>query len=215
MAQKRMLNPLKWAPVQGKGGGQHMTEVRQTQGNPRCPQRPPKLPNWGKHWRLPGKWCKNSKWICCIVQGKNWPRCPDWRLCSDGNCSAALQFHSIPTHFPSTLMLPRSWTSSIQPAAPEELCPHFWRQSEILLQFVGYLLDALRKFFPLILYLLQGQAHLLKHTCKGVGYSLFSLISNANQRKRIMTAFELLHKFGWFSFSTLIFSDFCTSEDCT
>lgn len=105
-------------------------------------------------------------------------------------------------------MLPQSWTNSIQPVAPEELCPHLWRQSEILLQFMGYLLDALRKFSSLILYLLQGQVHLLEHTCKGVGYSLFPLISNANQRKRIMTAFELLHTLGQFSFPILLFSVF-------
>lgn len=73
---------------------------------------------------------------------------------------------------------------------------------------MGYLLDALRKFSSLILYLLQGQAQLLKHTHKGVSYSLFSLISNANQRKRIMTAFELLHKFGWFSLPNTHISDF-------
>lgn len=34
------------------------TEGRQIQGNPQDPQLSPRLPNWGKHLRLTGKWCK-------------------------------------------------------------------------------------------------------------------------------------------------------------
>lgn len=54
----------------------------------------------------------------------------------------------------------------------------------------------------------KGKLTFWSNTCKGVGYSLFSLISNAKQRKRTVTAFELVHKFGWFPFPILIFSDF-------
>lgn len=51
--------------------------------------------------------------------------------------------------------------------------------------------------------------HLLKHTCKGVGYSLFSLISNANQRgKKMWRLLNYSIKLVGFPSQYSFFSDF-------
>lgn len=108
-------------------------------------------------------------------------------------------------------MLPQSWTNSIQLVTSKELCPHSQRQSEILLQFM----DALRKFSSLILCLLQGQAHLLKHTCTGWAIPSFPsspvLIRGRESRQLLNYSINVVGFPSQYSF----FQTFCTSEDCT
>lgn len=174
----------------GKGRG-----PRQTQGNPQHPKLLPELPNWGKHLRLPGKLCK--KFAVLFKERINW-----------GAQTNAKIITATPQHshifFSSLLMLPQLWTNSIQLVASKELCPHkvksccsswstHWMLWEIVLSFCTSFRSKLTFWSTPV---------------KGVGYSLFSLIFNVNPKKRVVTAFELLHKCGRFSYPTLVFPDF-------
>lgn len=184
------------------GGGQHTAEARQTQRNPQHPKLPPKLPNWGKHLRLPGKLCK--KFAALFKERINWG--------AQTNAKIITAFHSIPIYFffpinAATVLNKQHSACSIQAAVPS--------QSEILLQFMEHSLDAMRNCPLLLCTSFRDKFTFWSTPVKEWAIPSFPSSSMLIQGKESWQLLNYSINVVGFPTQHSFLQTFCTSEDCT